>query len=259
MSKLIVWDDKFSVGVELIDNHHKVLFELANDLHIAYETGAPTEIVDTLFQVITNFTHVHFDTEEDVLERDDSHLLHSNEHYRLIKQLNEYLHDFRNSRQGETDPGTFLKDWLLDHITRTDIPAFKRQQIDINQLGLVDSFEEFTVDESDQRKEQRVRAEQFDDEEIIGHCFNATKSKSCRATINDISPTGVKLSSDTKLDIDDLLMINCKIGRNFRLEEKLRIKNIDQEGKYGAQFISPKGETKSFLKELQGAVRKSTR
>lgn len=255
MSKLVTWEESLTVGVDIIDEQHRILIDLANDLYVANKTGGSDSVVETLFQVITNFSLNHFETEEELFKEDASYLVHCHEHYQLIKRLHRYQVDFHNNRHGEIDPGTFFRKWLLDHIAGTDVPTFKRQSIDLSGLKLADANDEPTdVDDSEHRTEKRVRTEQFGEDDIVCHCFNATKSLGSKAVITDISPGGLKLSTTANHEIADLLLVNARIGKNFKLEEKVRVRNIDPSGHYGTEFISPNPKTCKFIKELQGAV-----
>jgi len=45
----LVWEDRFSVGIEQFDQHHKILFEMINSLIIAKEdNNTPDVIKNTL-------------------------------------------------------------------------------------------------------------------------------------------------------------------------------------------------------------------
>ena len=65
---------------------------------------------------------------------------------------------------------------------------------------------------------------------------------------------GLKLYSEEKLEIDDLLIIRGRIGSVFTMNEKVRVVANAAANLYGVQFISPKNETITFFTELYGAV-----
>lgn len=257
MGKRLIWEDRFKTGVEVIDNQHKILFDLANDLNNASNTGANMQVMDTLFTVITNYAFTHFETEEGYFKGDKNYLEHCHHHYQLIKKLFTYSSDFHNNRQGDVDPGTFMYEWLVDHITHTDIPTFDDQPLELHELEIVDILEE--VDDSaleiiEQRANKRLSRDKILDDDIAGHCFNANKSESGMATILDLSTGGLKISSKNKHNIDDLLVITANIGKNFRMKEKVQVRNVDESGNYGVEFIALSHDTKTFLTQLIGAT-----
>lgn len=58
------WDDSLSVGVELIDDQHKLLIQRLNDVNDAIEESlGETQIVKTL-EFLIQYTDYHFSTEE---------------------------------------------------------------------------------------------------------------------------------------------------------------------------------------------------
>ncbi len=254
MGKQITWDSQYEIGIDVIDNQHKVLFDLANDLNNAANNSASMQVIDTLFSVITNYAFTHFETEEHLFKGDKDYLLHCHQHYKLIRQLYEYSNDYHNGRNGDIDPGTFLDKWLRDHIQDTDIPTFTRQNVDNNQLDKVDVIDTFVENQIEHRENKRLDHSKIIDGEIVSHCFNATKSINGIATILDISVGGMKIQTDNRHDVNDLLILTANIGKNFSMKEKVRIKNKDSSGNFGVEFVSPNTETKKFLTELLGAV-----
>lgn len=122
---LVKWGDELSVGVPSIDDQHKKMLSLLNQLHDGMMAGRDKiTLGDTLKQLITA-TAIHFKYEEDMLARvgypDEP--AHRIEHATLTRQI----HDIR--RQYETvGPSamtipvmSFLKSWLVAHISGSDM------------------------------------------------------------------------------------------------------------------------------------------
>jgi len=249
------WSNDLSTGIKIIDTQHKVLFDLANDLKNAYDNNAGAQVIDTMFSVIQHYSFKHFATEEDLLSgRGDFHI-HCYEHYQLLRQLNQYAVDFRNNRRLPMPPSEFLEKWLTDHIKGSDIPALEEAAKKVGQLD-IDDIETFDEEEVDQRQHKRIRYDSVVDKKITGRCYNANSLKGCTITVVDMAVGGLKIYADRKFEVDDLLIINCKIGRMFNLDEKVRVTNVN-ENLHGVQFINPKTETITFFTELYGADRKS--
>jgi len=123
MSELLEWVDALSVGIEEIDNQHKELVRLLNQLHTAiwekHGSAASMEILDKLVE----YTRVHFTVEESLMRilgyPDYEH--HRQEHEKLISQVIELQ---RKLKSGEANISFellhFLKNWLTHHILGTD-------------------------------------------------------------------------------------------------------------------------------------------
>lgn len=251
MKKVVRWKPEFSVGVDIIDNQHKILYDLANDLNSAVNGGANMQVIDTLFNVIVNYTYKHFDTEEDLLRGDVNHANHCQEHYKMLKSFNTFVIEFHNGRCDNPDLAAYLDAWLSLHIEEYDLPAFTENPIESYVAEKVDSIDEFESTDVDSRIHKRLRTDVILDEDIVGHCFNATKSKNGSVTIVDFSTGGMRLVSTNKHDVDDLLIVNCKIGSEFQIKEKVRVKNASGTD-YGVEFVSANVETVAFLSELCG-------
>lgn len=253
MGKVMRWDPSLEVGIEIIDNQHKILLDLANDLDNAVCAGESMRVIDTLFAVIKNYTFNHFETEEEFFKDSKDYLKHCHQHYKLVKQLNDYIIDFHNNRAGEVDPGSFFENWLRGHIKKDDIPALSQHPYDLTLITEVDGVDGFDSGDIEKRNHKRLRYDSVLDEDIVGHCFNATKLKNGSVNVIDLSSGGLKVYSDDTHDVDDLLIISCKIGRNFKMKEKVRVKNANDH-LYGVEFVSPAAETVKFFTELCGAV-----
>ena len=249
------WDVQLKVGSELIDNQHKVLFDLIKDLNNAMHAGASVKIVDVLLGVFRDYAFQHFQTEEDYFVNHSEFTRHCLEHYELIKKLNVFIVDFRNNRiQGDQKSSAFLDDWLFEHINRFDIPFFSHETVIVRLLhGQDDSIDEFDADSEKRRLHKRLPHNEVVDGDIHAHVYNATKLKSGKAKIVNMSPGGLMLSSANEHAIDDLLIVSSSIGKNFKMEEKVKVKAVHDQT-YGVQFVSPTPETIDFFTKLYGAV-----
>ena len=121
----IEWNDSLSVGVELIDDQHKMLIQRINDLSKAIASGqGPSEFLKTL-GFMMDYTVFHFSTEEKhMVELDypdkNGHIQQHEEFKGMIQNLDS---DFREegATQGISNSiNTFLIDWLINHIKIVD-------------------------------------------------------------------------------------------------------------------------------------------
>lgn len=125
---LLEWTKEMSVGVKEIDEQHKKLFSLLNELFDAISTNKLGTIIgDTLDEAI-DYTKYHFSTEEKYFEKFDykdkashkkKHAYFKSKVERLKKEYSEKI-----DMDGMSDTGielmNFLKDWWIEHIMHID-------------------------------------------------------------------------------------------------------------------------------------------
>jgi hemerythrin len=123
---LVDWDNKYSVRIPLIDEQHKHLIRLTNDLYQACLSGgeaAKTKFRDTA-RAVADYIKYHFSAEEKILERINYPELpeHKRQHETLIRQVIDNIKHFEEG--GRFAPNAFvrtLKDWILAHIAVADL------------------------------------------------------------------------------------------------------------------------------------------
>lgn len=254
MGNVMKWDPELEVGIEIIDNQHKILFDLGNDLINAVNTGTNMRIIDILFSVMTSYAYRHFETEEELLAKNGNSNVddHCQEHYKLLKQLHDYKVEYNNGRQGDVNLPDFLKNWLTDHIKNSDKKVFTGASVGaLQNVPEVDSVDGFDDKDIERRDHKRLRSDSILPEDLVGHCYNATKSRNGSMVVMDFSSGGMKIFSDHEHDVDDLLILSCNIGPKQKIKEKVRVRNIHND-MYGVEFISPEAETVTFLGALCG-------
>lgn len=122
MAALLVWNDQYSVHIPEIDEQHKKLFALINDLYDNIRQGHGEEAVDDTLKALVDYTHTHFEFEEKMMF--DHHYpdfeQHCAEHTEMIRRIAEL-----SNRRGQGPIGdelmTFLFDWLTHHILEEDM------------------------------------------------------------------------------------------------------------------------------------------
>lgn len=254
MQKNIRWHESLTVGNELIDTQHKIMFDLANDLNNAVYTGSTKRVVDTLFSVIMDYAFKHFADEERVLQNNADLQSHCYEHYQLLRKLHEYSVKYRNGRSVVQEPAEFLEKWLTSHIRSYDMTSLATIDKDELVVEEVDNIDDFDHQDIERRRHKRVRYEDLVDEAVVGHCYNTSTMKSGKVTVLDFSGGGLRIAAQQKIDIGDLLIISCRVGKTFKMKEKVQVKSC-REKKYGVEFVAPDAETVRFLTQICGAVR----
>ena len=120
---LMTFGKQFSVGVQTIDDQHKVLFDIVNELYDGMMKGQARGMTGPLLKKLAEYTRNHFSAEEAMLAAAAYPKLaeHKIKHRDLIKQVNGYIARFD---KGEITLNihllNFLSDWLTIHIQKVD-------------------------------------------------------------------------------------------------------------------------------------------
>lgn len=120
---LINWDDSYSVKVNLIDEQHKKLVALINELHEAMKAGKAKDKLGSILNDLVNYTVYHFQTEETFFKKTNfpESADHQKKHNDLVAQVKEVKEKFDSgSYVLAAEVMNFLKDWLLNHILKSD-------------------------------------------------------------------------------------------------------------------------------------------
>ncbi len=117
------WRQEYSVGYPQIDEQHKRLFEIADELHVAMAAGKGKEVLGKILGNLIAYTKAHFATEERLMQahRYPDYAVHKAAHDTLTAQVIKFQKDFERGRAAmSVDLLQFLKDWLTHHIGETD-------------------------------------------------------------------------------------------------------------------------------------------
>jgi hemerythrin len=129
------WNDSLSVGVELIDEQHKMLIQRINDVASAIEQGQGENAIVKTLGFLVDYTHFHFSTEEEHMTEHNYPGIedHIAKHGELKATLSDLEKDF--DEEGATKElaqsvNTFLVNWLIHHIKGVDVPfgAFLKEK-----------------------------------------------------------------------------------------------------------------------------------
>ena len=120
---LITWGPKLEIGIGIIDSQHRRLVDLINQLDEAIEKGRGNEVVDKTLKGLIDYTHTHFQTEQDLLKEHDyeDYDLHCREHRIFTDQIEIYRDrlDAGSLRISSNVMG-YMRGWLLTHIGSSD-------------------------------------------------------------------------------------------------------------------------------------------
>jgi len=129
-SELITWSDTFACGIKLIDDQHKGLVSLVNDMfnHVTGDEKEEREYLDKVIQEAVKYIRVHFATEEKIMRATNfsGFLEHKNSHSLFIFTIIDNINDFNDGKRINLYNFTkYLKNWVLSHIAVMDKQYFE--------------------------------------------------------------------------------------------------------------------------------------
>lgn len=117
------WEEKYSVGIQSIDNQHKELFKLLNSLLEAMKLGKGLIVASQIILELESFAIVHFQKEEFFFQRFDysGAAEHISEHNFFIEKITTLKSELKSGKITlSLELYVFLKDWIERHILVVD-------------------------------------------------------------------------------------------------------------------------------------------
>jgi hemerythrin len=132
---LLSWNPDLSVGVRVLDEDHKKLIAMINELHDSMLKGHSNDVVGGVLRRLANYTVEHFQREEKFFAQTNypAAAAHKREHEKLKTQVMAEIQKFQAGTAGiGMETLTFLRDWLKHHIQESD----KAYRSHLNQHGV---------------------------------------------------------------------------------------------------------------------------
>ncbi len=121
------WKEDFSVGVDVLDNDHKILFDLVEQFELAHSMGKGAEDMAAVLDTLVDYTKRHFKREEELMLRCGYEGLdeHRAGHVKLAKQVEDFCKLYEDGDHTiANDIIAFMNNWLQIHILEEDF-AYK--------------------------------------------------------------------------------------------------------------------------------------
>ncbi|GAP23081.1 bacteriohemerythrin [Leptolinea tardivitalis] len=119
----IDWNESYSVGVKTMDDQHKKLIGMINQLHDAMKEGKGSSEIGSVLSGLSDYTKYHFTAEEKLLKENNYPMLliQENRHKEFITKLDEFQKDVSSKNLAiSLKVRDFLRDWLINHISGED-------------------------------------------------------------------------------------------------------------------------------------------
>ena len=120
---MIEWEDKYSVGVSIIDKEHKNIINIINKVIAAKQHKDNPEEITEVLNEMTKYTHEHFKNEEAYMIKFNfpMYQYHREEHLGFSMRILSYQSRVTNGDyEVANEILEYLKQWLVDHIQKTD-------------------------------------------------------------------------------------------------------------------------------------------
>ena len=124
---LLTWQDDLNTGIEVIDDQHRRIVSMINQLHQA-QTGGSQLLVGDVIDELVDYTLSHFAFEEELMEEAGYAFCaaHKRVHEVFIKRVSEYRMRFEAGEDITDELRNMLSRWLFNHI-RGDDKAYAEQ------------------------------------------------------------------------------------------------------------------------------------
>jgi len=130
------WNSELATDITKIDEQHKKLISIVNELHDALGKGKSKEVIGKLLNELAAYTDYHFKTEERAFDKYgyENADIHKKSHNDLIKQLSDLIRKYETgSLAVGAETLNFLINWVKNHIMKEDrlyVPLLKNKEIE---------------------------------------------------------------------------------------------------------------------------------
>jgi hemerythrin len=140
-NSIVEWKDRLSVFIPIIDEQHKSLINMTNDLYAGCLQGdeAAVAYFKTAVRKAVEYVKYHFTTEERILENINypAFASHKKQHEDFVKEILRGVKEFEEGKK--FIPNIFvryLRDWVLTHIAVSD-KNYSEYLINLKKQGFI--------------------------------------------------------------------------------------------------------------------------
>jgi len=124
MSK-IEWQDIFNLDIPTVDEQHKKLIDIINQLdsYLKIDSELEKSKIDSILTQLLDYTIYHFSQEEQIQDKIlySDMIRHKKIHSNFVNEVNKFLVNYNNNEIIDSNKlMNFLVDWLIHHILNED-------------------------------------------------------------------------------------------------------------------------------------------
>ena len=120
------WKDEYTIGIEPIDEQHKMLFQMVGDFQAVLYEGKGERTYGLLLGTLDNYARSHFGIEEQCMAQNRCPVADKNKdaHSKLIETLSGFQNRYHANGYDHAEASRLvdtLEQWLANHICRIDM------------------------------------------------------------------------------------------------------------------------------------------
>jgi len=119
----VKWDQSLDVGIDAIDEQHRYLFDLINDMYEVVSCKEGAREVARLINATDAYAKIHFRAEEQMMRHYGYEGIHHQmqQHHAFEAKIREFYEELHtNPLVAQFDVLSYLRDWLIHHIRVED-------------------------------------------------------------------------------------------------------------------------------------------
>jgi len=123
------WQKEFETGIASVDQQHKRLVSLVNQIHDAVEAGTGDSSVAETLNALVDYARFHFSDEEQFMADipDYDIIAHQRQHQAFVDELTALMLEYGESGNlTGIQLASFLKGWLMQHFLKDDRDMISR-------------------------------------------------------------------------------------------------------------------------------------
>jgi hemerythrin len=119
--EIMVWSERLATGIEEIDNQHKRIVTLVNQLHKIKQSGNFVAIGEVIEEMV-DYALSHFAFEEEIMEAANYRFrgAHKRVHDLFVRKIPEFQKRFAAGENISDELHRMLVRWLYNHISNED-------------------------------------------------------------------------------------------------------------------------------------------
>ena len=120
---LLEWKPEYSVGIASMDDEHREMIALINDVYAKLGTSPDADTIEDCLEEIFKTISLHFALEERIMREQgyDEYEDHKEDHEDLLDEIRDLMDEFVNSpTQGARMLEERLSDWFAQHFASFD-------------------------------------------------------------------------------------------------------------------------------------------
>jgi len=138
----VKWSEDFACGIKIVDDQHKGLLDLINDLfnHASGDEEAEQEYFKQIVEKAVDYVRVHFATEEKIMKQTQfvGYEEHKKAHESFILEVLDNARAFQKEKRINLEEFTrFLKGWVLTHVAIMDKQYFSHFRKNISLVKAI--------------------------------------------------------------------------------------------------------------------------